>query len=276
MQTVNGLVECRARGRFRKEGEIPMVGDLVTIKLTAEDAQKGYVEEIMPRKNVFIRPPVANIDQLIVTIAVGAPAPNLRLADRLTVAAEAMGVQPVICINKVDLDEKMAEHIASIYQTTGYQVILSSREEDLGANELKAVLKDKITAFAGNSGVGKSSIINRLHLSFGLETGTVSEKTKRGRHTTRHTELFELPFGGYVFDTPGFSAYAAETLTPEELAMLFPDIARHTGACRFSGCAHVAEPSCSGKEAVSKGLISQERYDSYVALFQEAKAQVKY
>ena len=276
MQTAEGLVECRARGRFRKEGETPMVGDLVTIKLTAEDAQKGYVEEIMPRKNAFIRPPVANIDQLVVTIAVGAPAPNLRLADRLTVAAEAMGVQPVICINKVDLDEKMAEHIAGIYQTTGYQVILTSREEDLGANELKAILKDKITAFAGNSGVGKSSIINRLHLSFGLETGTVSEKTKRGRHTTRHTELFELPFGGFVFDTPGFSAYAEETLTPEELATLFPDIAKYTGACRFSGCAHVAEPSCSVKEAVSKGLISEERYESYVALYQEAKSSTKY
>lgn len=276
MQTANGLVECRARGRFRKEGETPMVGDMVTIKRTAEDAQKGYVEEILPRKNAFIRPPVANIDQLIVTIAVGAPAPNLRLADRLTVAAEAMGVQSVICINKVDLDKKMAEQIASIYQTTGYRVILTSREDDLGSEALKAVLKDKITAFAGNSGVGKSSIINRLHLSFGLETGSVSEKTKRGRHTTRHTELFKLPFGGYVFDTPGFSAYAAENLTPEELAMLFPDIAKYTGNCRFSGCAHVAEPSCSVKEAVSKGLISQERYDSYVALYQEAKSLAKY
>jgi len=253
-----------------------MVGDKVTIKQTAEEVDKGYVEAIMPRKNSFIRPPVANIDQLIVTIAVGAPAPNLRLADRLTVAAEAMGVTPVICINKTDLDEEAATHIAAVYQTTGYTVITASREGNLGYDALCEVLQDKITAFAGNSGVGKSSIINRLSTDFGLETGTVSEKTKRGRHTTRHTELFELPFGGYVFDTPGFSAYAAEDILPENLANYFPEMKDYTDGCRFSGCAHVAEPSCSVKEAVEAGNITQERYESYVALYQEAKANHKY
>ncbi|MBE7021724.1 MAG: ribosome small subunit-dependent GTPase A [Ruminococcaceae bacterium] len=276
VQTANGLIECRARGRFRNEGETPMVGDMVRIKQTAEDAEKGSLEEILPRKNAFIRPPVANIDQLVVTLSVKSPMPNLRLVDRLTVAAEAMGVTPVICINKVDLDMEAAQHIASIYKTTGYQVILSSRREDLGTEALKSVLKDKITALAGNSGVGKSSIINRLHKAFGLETGKVSEKTERGRHTTRHTELFELPFGGFVFDTPGFSAYAAEDIAKEVLAGLFPDIARHEGGCRFAGCAHVAEPSCSVKEALRQGKIAPERYESYVSLYQEAQATVKY
>jgi len=276
VQTAEGLIECRACGRFRKEGEIPIVGDLVRIKLTAEEADKGYVEEIMPRKNAFIRPPVANIDQLLITMAVGEPEPNLRLVDRLTVAAEAMSVMPVICINKVDLDMNRAMQIEEIYKKTGYQVILSSREDNLGTDALKDVLKDKITALAGNSGVGKSSILNRLDADFVLETGTVSEKTRRGRHTTRHTELFELPFGGYVFDTPGFSAYGTETLSKEELAGLFPEMVKYIGGCRFAGCAHVAEPSCSVKEAVRSGEIAPERYESYVALYQEISKIVKY
>lgn len=271
VQTEEGLIECRARGRFRKDGESPVVGDLVTVKPTLEDAQKGSLEEILPRKNVFIRPPVANIDQLVVTLAVTSPAPNLRLVDRLTVSAEAMGVTPVICINKVDLDSAMAHSIAAIYEKTGYRVILSSRCEDMGLIELKEILQDKITALAGNSGVGKSSIINRLGAGFALETGSVSEKTQRGRHTTRHTELFKLPFGGYVFDTPGFSAYGIENITKESLSSFFPDIARHEGGCRFSGCAHVAEPDCSVKEALMAQKIAPERYESYVALYNEAK-----
>lgn len=275
VKTEEGLIECRARGRFRREGESPMVGDRVRIIRTAEDAQKGSVDAILPRKNMFIRPPVANIDQLIITIAAANPEPNLLLADQLAVTAEAMGVHPVICVNKLDLNEEGAKAIAEIYQKAGYPVLLVSAREDVGTEQLKAVLQDKITALAGNSGVGKSSLLNCLN-SLELETGDVSRKTQRGRHTTRHTELFELPFGGYVFDTPGFSSYAAEGLRPEEVAALFPEIAKAEGGCRFSGCAHVAEPGCSVKEAVGRGEIAPSRYENYCAFYQAAKAAKKW
>lgn len=275
VKTEEGLIECRARGRFRRAGESPMVGDRVRIVRTAEDAQKGSVDAILPRKNMFIRPPVANIDQLIITIAAANPEPNLLLADQLAVTAEAMGVHPVICVNKLDLNEEGAQTIARIYQKAGYPVLLVSAREDVGTEQLKAVLQDKITALAGNSGVGKSSLLNCLN-SLELETGDVSRKTQRGRHTTRHTELFELPFGGYVFDTPGFSSYAAEGLRPEEMASLFPEIAKAEGGCRFSGCAHVAEPGCSVKEAVGRGEIAPSRYENYCAFYQAAKAAKKW
>ena len=275
VKTEEGLIECRARGRFRRAGESPMVGDRVRIVRMAEDAQKGSVDAILPRKNMFIRPPVANIDQLIITIAAANPEPNLLLADQLAVTAEAMGVRPVICVNKLDLNEEGAQTIAGIYQKAGYPVLLVSAREDVGTEQLKAVLQDKITALAGNSGVGKSSLLNCLN-SLELETGDVSRKTQRGRHTTRHTELFELPFGGYVFDTPGFSSYAAEGLRPEEMASLFPEIAKAEGGCRFSGCAHVAEPGCSVKEAVGRGEIAPSRYENYCAFYQAAKAAKKW
>ncbi|MBQ2697002.1 MAG: ribosome small subunit-dependent GTPase A [Clostridia bacterium] len=271
VKTAEGLIECRARGRFRKDGASPMVGDVVRITITTEDAKKGSVDEILPRKNAFIRPPVANIDQLVVTISVKNPESSLLLADQLTVTAEAAGVLPVICINKQDLDEKRAAEIQKIYETTGYTVILTSAKDETGLDGLKAILKDKITALAGNSGVGKSSLLNRLSEGFSLETGTVSNKTQRGRHTTRHTELLELPFGGYVFDTPGFSSYAAEGITAAELQNFFPEIKRVEEPCRFVGCAHMAEPGCAVKEAMEAGKITPERYESYQALYQELK-----
>lgn len=270
VKTDEGLIECRARGRFRREGETPLVGDRVQITRTAEDAQKGSVNAILPRKNEFIRPPVANIDQLLITIAAAHPVPNLMLVDQLAVTAEALSVQPVICINKCDLDAQTAQNIAAIYHKAGYAVLPVSAKENVGTEQLKNALQDKITALAGNSGVGKSSILNRLN-GLELETGDISRKTQRGRHTTRHVELFELPFGGFVFDTPGFSSYAAEGLQPEELAALFPEIARVEGGCRFSGCAHVAEPDCVVKEAVQRGDIAPTRYENYCALYQALK-----
>ena len=271
VKTDEGIIECRARGRFRKEGDSPMVGDRVRISRTAENAEKGSVDEILPRKNAFIRPPVANIDQLIITLSVKNPESSLLLTDQLTVTAEAAGVLPVICINKQDLDEERAREIQQIYETTGYTVITTSAKEERGLDVLQAILKDKATAFAGNSGVGKSSLLNRLSEGFSLETGTVSDKTRRGRHTTRHTELLELPFGGYVFDTPGFSSYAAEGITAGELHRLFPEMERILKPCRFVGCAHIAEPGCAVKEALAAGEIAIERYESYQVLYQELK-----
>ncbi len=272
VKTPDGIVECRARGRFRKDGQSPMVGDYVRIKRTAEDAGKGSVDEILPRKNSFIRPPVANIDQLVAVISVKNPESSLLLTDQLTVTAEAAGVCPVICINKQDLDEERASTIFKIYETTGYPVILTSAKKEQGLTALSEILKGKITAFAGNSGVGKSSLLNRLCDTFSLETGSVSEKTQRGRHTTRHTELLELPFGGYVFDTPGFSSFAAEGIAADALKEFFPEMAAYGEHCRFAGCAHVAEPGCEVKDALQAGKIARERYDSYCALYQELKA----
>lgn len=272
VQTDEGLVECRARGHFRKDGERPMVGDWVQIKRTKEDETKGSVEAIMPRKNMFIRPPVSNIDQLVITVAAADPAPNLLLVDQLTVTAEAIGVPPIICVNKLDLDSDAAHAIQAVYEKAGYPVLLVSARQELGATALQSVLQDKITAFAGNSGVGKSSLLNYLCDAFGLKTGAISEKNKRGRHTTRHTELFKLPFGGYVFDTPGFSSYEADHLEPEALSQLFPEIKACGDGCRFSGCAHIAEPDCVVKEALKEGKIAQTRYDNYCILHAEAKA----
>ena len=272
VKTAEGLIECRARGKFRREGEIPMVGDFVRVKRTAEAAEKGSVEEILPRKNAFVRPPVANIDQLIVTISVKNPESSLLLSDQMTVMAEALGVQPIICINKVDLEYERAVYLQKIYETTGYPVICTSAKFEQGLEELKAILKDKITAFAGNSGVGKSTLLNHLSEVFSVETGSVSDKTRRGRHTTRHTELFELPFGGYVFDTPGFSSYAAEGIAADVLWQMFPEMAACEGSCRFAGCAHIAEPGCTVKEALEKGKIAPERYESYCTIYQELKA----
>ncbi len=276
VETPEGLIECRARGRFRKDGETPVVGDIVTVKRTEEDKEKGYVEEIEPRKNVFIRPPVANIDQLVIAISVKDPEPNLLLADRLTVTAEAAGVSSVICITKCDLDAEKAEKIAEIYQKSGYPVLSISSKDGVGIDAVKEILQNKTTALAGNSGVGKSSLLNELCASFDLVTGSVSEKTKRGRHTTRHTELLKLPFGGFVFDTPGFSSYETEGIAAEELANLFPDFEGFTTGCRFAGCAHVAEPSCSVKEAVEAGKISNERYENYTILYKELKEKKKW
>jgi len=271
-----GLIECRARGIFRKQGQQPLVGDKVLIKRTTEDPTKGSLEEILPRKNQFVRPPVANIDQLIITVAAGQPEPNLLLVDQLTVTAEMAHVKPVICINKMDLDAKMAEELASVYRQVGYETLLVSARQDSGTDALRRILQNKTTAFAGNSGVGKSTLLNCIGGSFGLETGSLSEKTQRGRHTTRHTELFPLPFGGYVFDTPGFSSYESVGLVPETLAEYFPDIHRHADACRFAGCAHMAEPDCSVKAALEDGQIAKERYESYCTLYTEAKKQKKW
>lgn len=271
VKTAEGLIECRARGRFRKEGEKPMIGDSVQLTQTTEDKTKGSLEEILPRKNAFIRPPVANIDQLVITLAAVQPLPNLLLADQLAVTAESMGVRPAICINKCDLDREAAEQIAAIYEKTDYDVFIVSAREGDGLAALKDALKDKITALAGNSGVGKSSLLNALSENVQLETGALSQKTSRGRHTTRHTELFQLPFGGFIFDTPGFSSYLMENIAPEQLAGLFPEIASSSGGCRFAGCSHIAEPGCSVKDALTAGRIAQSRYESYCTLYKEAK-----
>lgn len=269
--TSEDVYACRARGKFRKEGLVPVVGDKVEIDVTDAQKKEGYVTRIFPRTNAFFRPPVSNIDLLLVTFAAKDPEPALDLIDKLTVTAISQGVSCAICINKTDLDRKTAEEIAAEYRLAGFPVLICSALDGEGIDDLKSLLKDKITALAGSSGVGKSSLLNAMGEDFVLETGSVSEKIKRGKHTTRHTELFPLSFGGFVFDTPGFGSFEVEKRKASDLASLFPEIAANAGECRFPGCSHISEPDCSVKEALEKGKIGKNRYASYCALYETLK-----
>ena len=265
------VYSCRARGRFRKDGQTPMVGDKVKIEITDDEVKEGYIIEIAPRKNWFVRPPVANIDMLLVTFAVREPDPALELIDKLTVSALFQRVDCAVCINKMELNRDKAADLAKEYALAGFSVVVCSAKTGEGVDNLKSLLKGKVTALAGSSGVGKSSLLNAMGENFSLKTGTVSDKIKRGKHTTRHTELFPLSFGGFVFDTPGFGSFDVEKMKAQDLSDLFPEISKNAGQCRFPGCRHITEPNCSVKEALEKGEIGQNRYKSYCALYESLK-----
>lgn len=272
VQTEAGLIECHARGKFRKLNISPQVGDNVEITLSENEEFIGSIEEILPRKNIFVRPPVANIDSIVVTFAAANPEPNLLLVDKLTTAAVSMNVDCKICINKIDLDIKKAEEYKKAYEKAGFEVILTSSTENIGTELLKEALKGKVSALAGNSGVGKSSLINTIDPSLNLKTGDLSRKIQRGRHTTRHSELFPLSFGGFILDTPGFSSFDISLITQENPETLFPEISKYSGQCRFSGCSHITEPDCAVRDALKNGEIAQSRYESYKTLFEEIKS----
>lgn len=259
------VYECKARGVFRKEHLKPRIGDRVKIEL---DGDKGFITEIEPRKTDLVRPPVANIDTILIVIAAQSPEPNLFVADKMLVNAEISGIKPAVCINKTDLCTR--QDIEEIYRKAGYKVFSVSYEEKEGIEELKAFLKDKVTAFAGLSGVGKSSLLS-LITEDDLETGEVSEKIHRGKHTTRHVELFELKGGGYVLDTPGFSQLEVEGIKAEELENYFPEMADMGKDCRFRGCSHINEPDCAVKEKLERGDIARSRYESYKELYEKLK-----
>lgn len=261
VKTETGTVECRARGRFRLDGSSPLVGDKVEISLDANG--KGRVDELLPRKNFFIRPAVANIDVLIAVAAEVNPVTDPFLIDRVTAFAEHMGCEVVICVNKSDAAR--SGRLAEIYRTTGYNTIETSAVTGEGIDKLRAAIEGRVCAFSGNSGVGKSSLINALEPELRLETGDVSEKLGRGRHTTRHVEIF--PAGGaYVADTPGFASFDMEQLPPipkEELQYCFPEFRPYIGQCRFDDCAHLKEPGCAVREAIEAGKIHVSRHESY-------------
>ena len=261
----HNVYECKARGVFRKEKITPMIGDRVTVET---DGEKGSIVEIMPRSSSLVRPPVANVDTMLIVIAVAEPGPNLTVADKMLVNAEISGIKPAVCINKTDLAS--SEEIKDAYEKAGYEVLTVSAEKNKGIDKLCEFLRGKNTAFAGLSGVGKSSLLN-LITDDDLETGAVSEKIRRGRHTTRHVELFELPFGGYVMDTPGFSQLEVEGIRAEELHRYFPEMADCEGECRFRGCAHINEPDCAVKDKLGEGKIAQSRYESYCELYEKLK-----
>lgn len=271
VSTPDGVFSCRARGKFRKESQTPIVGDMAEIEVTDTTKKEGYVVKILPRKNSLIRPQVSNIDQLLITFAAASPEPSLNLIDKLTVTALSKNIPCAICINKSDLDETRAEEYKKIYESAGFKVLVCSAETGKNTELLKDLLKDKTTALAGSSGVGKSSLLNSIGESFNLQTGNVSDKIQRGKHTTRHTELFPLSFGGYVFDTPGFGSFELFDIKYSELSSLFPEIELYEGGCRFQGCAHIKEPDCSVKDALLSGKITQSRYDSYCQLYEQLK-----
>ena len=274
MDRAAGLVyTCKARGVHRKAGgKSPLPGDNVTFRVIDEKDRTGFIDRIGERKNEFARPPVANIDQLAIVLAVKSPEPDLSLADKLLITCEAKDITPIILVNKVDLDEGgIAEHIGGIYQKAGYRTILISKVLDAGYDELHQELKGYKTAFAGQSGVGKSTILNRILNCWVMETGEVSERIQRGRHTSRHVQLFELDVGGFVLDTPGFSSYTVCDIDHTDLAHLYPEFRKVIGECRFISCSHINEPGCRVRELVEKGEADTERYKRYVQYYRELK-----
>jgi len=266
------VYECKARGIFRREKITPAIGDRVEIEVKNG---KGAITAIEERKTYLLRPTVANVDTLMLVIAAASPAPNLFLADKMLINAQTNGIEPIVCINKTDLADY--EDLAKIYTDAGYKVICISAESDEGAEPLREHLKGRTTAFAGLSGVGKSTILSQI-LGDALETGEVSEKIQRGKHTTRHVELFRLKEGGYVLDTPGFSSLEitdVSDINADELKQYFPEMSGVSG-CRFRGCSHINEPDCVVKEMLANGEIAPSRYESYVALYDILKNIKKY
>lgn len=263
------VIACRARGKFRHQKVTPLVGDLVDITLTEENS--GMVDRILPRRNEFLRPAVANIDQLIIIASGAVPITDPFLIDRMTTIACAKSCEPIICFNKCDLDR--ADELFEIYRNAGLTTLRVSAETGEGIEELRQIITGKASAFTGNSGVGKSSILNALFPGFSLQVGEVSEKLGRGRHTTRHVELFSMD-ETYVADTPGFSSFDVERMElikKEELGATFREFVPYLEQCRFVGCAHVKEKGCAVLAAMKDGKISAVRHQSYVRLYEQAK-----
>ena len=274
----NGITyECKAKGVFRNRKIKPLVGDNVEIEILDEEKKLGNIEDILPRFNWLNRPAVANVDQTVIIFAVSAPAPNFNLLDRFLINMEQHEVPTVICFNKVDLEGfRQSEDICRSYTKSGYEVLFISAESGYGIDVLEAVIKGKTTVFAGPSGVGKSSTLNSLFPDANVQTGGLSEKIQRGKHTTRHSELMFVDDDTYIMDTPGFSSLYTEGIEAEDLKLYFPEIAAYTGTCKFNMCNHISEPGCLVKKAVSDGRISKMRYDDYVMIYNELKEKRKW
>lgn len=263
-----GTVTCQARGILRKEGMTPLTGDMVRVVM---QRGKGMIQQVLPRKNSFIRPAVANVDALLIFAANVNPVTEPFLIDRVTAIAGNKGVESILCVNKTDLDE--AEELCGIYSHAGFRVIATSAQTGAGIGELRRALQGKLTAFTGNSGVGKSSILNALKPELKLATGEVSQKLGRGRHTTRHVALYSLGGDTLVADTPGFASFDTEFedgILKEDLQYAFPDFAPFLGHCQFADCTHRKEPGCAVRQAVQAGTIAPSRYESYQRLYEQA------
>lgn len=272
----SGIYECKAKGIFRKEKMKPLVGDNVEIEVLDEEEKTGNLIGILPRKNQLIRPAAANVDQAMVIFAVRQPDPNYVLLDRFLITMEQQDIPVIICFNKSDLaEEKQLEQMCRIYEKCGYQILLTSASKEEGISQVRNILEGKTTVVAGPSGVGKSSITNLLQEEISMETGEISKKLKRGKHTTRHSQLITVEEQTYLMDTPGFSSLFVEGIEKEELRLFFPEFREYEGNCRFQGCVHVHEPGCCVKEAVEKEKISSQRYENYVSIYEELKEKEK-
>lgn len=267
------VYECKAKGSFRKSHQKPLVGDTVEIDVIDETEKKGNIIEILPRKSELFRPAVANIDQVVIVFACRDPEPHFNLMDRFLVHMEAISMPVILCFTKSDLiDADRKEEIKNRFLQTGYPVCFTGQHPDTDEKQkLMELLKGKVTAFAGPSGVGKSTLVNYFCPSAAMDTGEISEKIRRGKHTTRHSEIFYLGSQSFLFDTPGFSSLDVLGLEKEQLELLFPEFQPYLGSCRFTGCSHVTEPACRVKEAVEEGKIHQERYQDYVSFYTEIK-----
>lgn len=266
------IYECKARGVFRKRGLTPLAGDLV--EFTPNDDATGAIEAILPRKTVLVRPACANLDQMLLIVSVCAPAPNLPVLDKMLAVAVHSGITPILVLSKTDLASP--QPLLSIYENAGIQTLAVSAVSGAGIAQLKTLLQGKISVFTGNSGVGKSSLLNQLDPRFSQSTGAISTKLGRGRHTTRQVELLSLPCGGYVADTPGFSTVDVErysVIQKEELPGCFPEFQQYLSCCKFTSCSHTCERGCAVLQAVQQGEIAPSRHQSYVRLYQQAKEQ---
>lgn len=273
----SGVYECKAKGSFRRQKIKPLVGDDVRIDVTDETGKKGNVIEILPRKNELIRPAVANIDQALLIFAAAKPEPHYNLLDRFLVMMRYQEIPVQICFNKCELlEEEQLDKLADIYRDCGCEVFFTSAKEGIGLERFREALMDKTTAVAGPSGVGKSSLINQVSPQVQMQTGEISRKIERGRHTTRHSELIHLGASAYIMDTPGFSSLYMPGMEKEALSRLYPEFEPYEPYCRFKGCVHIHEPDCGVKQAVEKEQIHPVRYENYCLLYAELEAAKKY
>ena len=271
------IYECKAKGIFRKDGQNPLVGDLCEITVLDEETKKGHVEKLLDRKNSLIRPAVANVDQALVVFAATDPVPDRNLLDRFLIMMEYQDIPSVIVFNKVDLAELTEENteflrdLRETYESAGYRVLIISAREDRGVDLVREALRGKVTTVAGPSGVGKSSLINKLQSDIEMETGEISRKIARGKNTTRHAQLIRIEEDTFICDTPGFSSMLLPEMEKESLDDCFPEFLPYIADCKFAECAHINEPSCAVKAALEEGKIAKSRYNNYVILYHELK-----
>lgn len=274
---VDGVVyECRARGIFRNDKIKPLVGDKVEILVLDSETNVGNVQDILPRKNAFVRPPVANVDNIAIVVSATIPKVDLLLLDKLLVMYQMSGIKPFICVNKIDGVDNDTCMIQRVYQKAGYNVVVVSAKDGIGIDLLKHLIKDVTTIFTGQSGVGKSSIINRIKKDNVFDVGMLSKKISRGKNTTRHVELTNIDEGGFVADSPGFSSVKIDNLDSEKLQYYYPEFEDHIRDCKFTGCSHIKEIDCKIKKALEDGTIDKGRYNRYIEIYTDLNNKRKY